>query len=580
VAEEFPNIAALGLPLLAGAQKLGTLIVGFNEPHAFSADEIARGELAARQISLAITKALLLDEERRRTRQLDTLLAIATASTRVASEEELIGFATRLIGEKLYPDNFGIMLLDESAGLLRVHPSYHSPNAVSPDIPVGQGVTGLVAQTGEPCRVGDVSRFPGYVSVEPGICSELCVPLKLDDRLIGVVNAESTRLNAFTPEDENLLGILAAQLATALGRLRAGRESQQQAARLARANALIRILARVGTRAASASDPDRVLQTVGMELGRLNMTCLVSLLSPDGRDLTLRYSSIPGKVIRLAERLAQMKVEEYRIPIARVKDILSSMQEPVMLRNPVEVASHLLQGLSPNFLRRVFTPAGSEEEIPVCILPLRTESGLLGYFWLWGVGLEEGDLPTMSVFAYQIASALQNVNLLVEVQRLAVTDELTGLFNRRYFFDTAGKELEHALKADLALSILILDIDDFKQYNDRYGHMVGDQVLRGAARLMHACVRTRDIIGRYGGEEFSIALPGTSAADAAHIARRFLTQVADMPIPTDAGDLSVRLSIGIASLQPGVERLTELIKQADECMYKAKSLGGNRYYPD
>jgi diguanylate cyclase (GGDEF)-like protein len=577
VAEEFPNISALGLPLIAGARKLGTLILGFNVRHAFTADEIARGELVARQISLAITKAFLLEEERKRTRQLDTLLALAIESTKASSEQELIARATRLIGEKLYPDNFGILILDEPAGMLRVHPSYESPDVESPDIPIGQGITGRVARTGLPCRVGDVSQFPDYLCVDPRIKSELCVPLKLAGWHIGVVNVESTALNAFTADDENLLTIMAGQLATTMGRLRADDESYRQASQLARANNLIRILVQVGTRAAAASDPDRLLQTLGTELEKLNLLCLVSLLSPDGKELSLRYTTIPQHTIRLAERVSHMKLQDYRIPLDQADGILPTTREPILLHNPVEVAAHLMKGLSTNLIRRAFVPHGSESEMPVCILPLSTEGGLLGYLWLWGEGLQESDLPTMSVFAYQIASALQNASLLVKVQHLAVTDELTGLYNRRYFFDIAGKEFERAKQGEHPMSILIIDLDHFKQFNDKYGHMVGDQVLRGAAQLMHSCVRTRDVIGRYGGEEFSIALPGTEAKDAARIARRFLSHVADTPIQTDAGELSIHISIGIASLQADVQSLTELINQADQAMYKAKSKGGNRF---
>jgi diguanylate cyclase (GGDEF)-like protein len=575
VAEEFPNVAALGLPLLGGTRKLGSLILGFNTRHAFTSDEIARGELAARQISLAITKAILLEEERRRTRQLDTLLALAIESTAASNEDELIARATHLIGQKLYPDNFGIMILDEPAGMLRVHPTYHTPGLESPDIPIGRGVTGHVARTALPFRLGDVSDFPDYISVDPKIQSELCVPLKLGERLIGVVNAESTQPNAFTGEDENLLTIMAGQLATAMGRLRATDESYRHSLQLARANMLIKILAQVGTRAAAASDPDRVLQTVGTELAKLDLLCLVSLISPDRKELSIRYTSIPEEIVRLAERFAHVKLHDHRIPLDHAGGIIPAMHEPVLILHPVDVAARLLKGLPVKLIRRIFVTPGSESEMPVCILPLKTEGGLLGYLWMWGEGLRERDLPTMSVFAYQIASALQNASLLVKVQRLADTDELTGLFNRRYFFDTAGKEFERAAQGQHPLSILIMDIDDFKKFNDKYGHLVGDQVLRGAAQLMHSCVRARDVIGRYGGEEFSIALPGTDAQDAARIARRFLSHVANTPIQTNAGELTIRVSIGIASLEANIQSLTELINHADQAMYKAKSKGGD-----
>ncbi len=406
--------------------------------------------------------------------------------------------------------------------------------------------------------------------------SELCVPLKLEERLIGVVNVESDKPNAFTADDENLLTIMAGQLATAMGRLRAADASYRQATQLARANTLIKILAQVGARAAAASNPDQVLHTLGAELNKLGLLCLVSLVSADGRELTIRYTSIPQHTIRLAERFTHSKMHDYRISLKDANGLIPATHEPILLDNPVDMATSLLGGLSSKFIRRVFAPHGSESEMPVCLLPLKTEGGLLGYLWMWGEGLRESDLPTMSVFASQIASALQNANLLVKVQRLAVTDELTSLFNRRHFFEIAGAEFARALQNKHALSVLIIDLDHFKQFNDKYGHLVGDQILRGATYLMQSCVRARDVIGRYGGEEFSVLLPGTDVEDAVRVARRFLSNVANAPLPTDAGILCVHISIGIASLQANVKSLNELISRADQAMYKAKGMGGDQ----
>ncbi len=577
VAEEFPNLAALGLPLLAGEQKLGALILGFNQPRAFTTDEIGRGELAARQISLAVTKAILLEEEQKRTRQLDTLLALATECTEANSEEELIERATRLIGEKLYPENFGIMLLDDAAGLLRVHPSYQSPEVESPDIPIGKGITGRVARSGLACRVGDVRQAADYLSVDERVESELCVPLKLGERVIGVVNVESSKMNAYTADDENLLTIMAGQLATAMDRLQGADRSYRQATQLARANSLISILAQVGTRAAAAADPDKVLETMGTELSKLGLVCMVLLVTPDGEELGIRFTSLPTRTIRLAERLAHTSLQEFRITLTEANGLISTPQEPMLLANPVQVGAGLLKGLSARFIERVLNPSGSPAGIPVCLLPLRTEGTLLGHLLMWGEGLREGDLPTMSVFANQIASALQNASLLVKVQRLAVTDELTSLFNRRKFFEIAAAEYERAIENKQPLSIMIIDMDDFKHFNDQFGHLVGDQVLRGAARLMQYSVRARDVIGRYGGEEFSIALPGAEEADAVRVARRFLAQVVNSPIPTDAGELHVHISMGIASLTADVQSLNDLINRADQAMYQAKAMGGDQF---
>ena len=160
--------------------------------------------------------------------------------------------------------------------------------------------------------------------------------------------------------------------------------------------------------------------------------------------------------------------------------------------------------------------------------------------------------------------------------RLAITDELTGIFNRRHFFDLAEERFARAQRNKTPLSALIVDLDHFKNFNDTYGHVVGDQVLHTAAQMMCSALREKDIIGRYGGEEFSIILPDTTNSAAIYVAERLLSQVADVPIETDAGNLTIQLSIGIAGMNKETSSLHALIVRADQALYIAKSAGRNR----
>src|SRR5690606_39247364 len=125
---------------------------------------------------------------------------------------------TRIVGDKLYSDNLGVMLVDRAGGVLRSHPSYRGNREFV--TPLGVGITGHVALTGQPARVGDVSQDPRYLEIEPGNRSELCVPLAAGDQVLGVLNVESQRPNAFSQADERLLVTIARQLATALEKLR------------------------------------------------------------------------------------------------------------------------------------------------------------------------------------------------------------------------------------------------------------------------------------------------------------------------------------------------------------------------
>ena len=204
------------------------------------------------------------------------------------------------------------------------------------------------------------------------------------------------------------------------------------------------------------------------------------------------------------------------------------------------------------------------------------EGKTIGILWVWGEGLHDSDLPTMEVFGSQVAAAIQTAKLLDVVQNLAITDELTRLYNRRHFFELSNQEFARASRYEQDLSAMIIDIDHFKQFNDQYGHQVGDQVLRAVSQMLRENLREVDILGRYGGEEFSVLLPLTNLEAAVLAAKRLHKHVAEVPVPTDAGPLSVKFSIGVSAITDKDDNLQALINRADKAMYEAKNSGRNK----
>lgn len=162
-----------------------------------------------------------------------------------------------------------------------------------------------------------------------------------------------------------------------------------------------------------------------------------------------------------------------------------------------------------------------------------------------------------------------------ELKRLAQEDELTGLPNRRHFGREGDRLIERALRYDENLSLLMLDIDFFKQINDTYGHNIGDEVLCEMARRLHSCLRKSDLPGRWGGEEFVILLPNTRLDIAKYVADRLRKGFAEKPVQTRVGPIAVSFSGGGAQLQPG-DSLQSLIARADAALYQAKNKGRNR----
>jgi diguanylate cyclase (GGDEF)-like protein len=165
-----------------------------------------------------------------------------------------------------------------------------------------------------------------------------------------------------------------------------------------------------------------------------------------------------------------------------------------------------------------------------------------------------------------------------KLNHLAHVDPLTDVFNRRYFFDRAENTLELAARHDSHTSILLLDIDHFKQVNDSYGHNIGDQILVGLVAICQKNLRETDTLARLGGEEFVILLPNTAQTEARHIAERLRLMVQNTSVPTDSGPLYVTISIGVMS-QPTSDPMPpvqKLVQGADQAMYLAKRTGRNR----
>ena len=193
----------------------------------------------------------------------------------------------------------------------------------------------------------------------------------------------------------------------------------------------------------------------------------------------------------------------------------------------------------------------------------------------WGGGAD-ARIPTSTVEALAQASmhtalAVRNARLLDEVERLATRDSLTGLANRRLFDESLHREVARAQRLDAPLSLLVLDVDHFKQVNDTYGHQTGDAVLREVAHALVANTKNFDVAARYGGDEFVVLLPGCSRDDAMRVAQRVRGEIAHQ-----VGEAPVTISAGVATVPDNAVDAERLMAAADAALYDAKRTGRDR----
>lgn len=179
---------------------------------------------------------------------------------------------------------------------------------------------------------------------------------------------------------------------------------------------------------------------------------------------------------------------------------------------------------------------------------------------------------SLSVLMARVRSALREKERLNLLEKWATTDPLTGLYNRRYFFEQANREIERSTRNQSPLTFVIMDIDHFKKVNDQYGHLLGDDVLEILAALFKESLRKVDICCRFGGEEFVLCLPDTDQDTAFEVAERVRKQAKKLSFETDKETIHITISMGIASYKQN-DSLETVLKRADEALYLAKDSG-------
>jgi diguanylate cyclase (GGDEF)-like protein len=220
------------------------------------------------------------------------------------------------------------------------------------------------------------------------------------------------------------------------------------------------------------------------------------------------------------------------------------------------------------------SPATHDKKI---FIPLKVANNVLGMMGLVGVHkLSRNHRKLISTMANQIALSLKNLTEHQRIQELAITDELTGLHNRRAFQKALDRELRRSRRYQKSLSLIMLDVDGFKGINDTFGHQEGDNVLKFLAAYLQGAVRDIDFVARYGGDEFAVILPETKAKEAAILAERLKRMIKDCPFAIAGSHQTITLSAGVTDISNEIiDNERTLVNRADKVLYLSKEQGGD-----
>lgn len=425
--------------------------------------------------------------------------------------------------------------------------------------------------TGEDVPDATSPEMPDVVRAN-GLNASIHVPLIAQDRLVGTLNVYAARAEDFDSEHIDIAQEIADSLAIAIqqSRLFAAEQRRRRAAaellKIAQVASssldLIEVLKQIAQYSASACETNRCTIYLLDERSEYLQPVMSQFADghPEPELWTLFKETVPDHVD--AVPLFRTAVRERR---------------PTVLKDPSRTDLIPAKWTEPFDIQKLL------------VVPLISHDRVIGLMALDHTDprrrFTQEQIDLARTIGGQVAASIENAQLYSKMQELAITDSLTGIYNRRGVFELGRREMEHVRRFGRALSAIMFDLDDFKAVNDTYGHAVGDQILTEVATRCRNELRSVDLLGRYGGDEFIVLLPETDEEAAQHVAERLRRAVAHLAFSlagahscqTQQESLHITISLGIAVLEDEQNNdLDALINRADEALYHAKRAGGNQ----
>ena len=554
LASNVPTKSVLALPLTANEKKMGAAIISFNQHHKFTTEEISAGEQAARQIALTIYKATLLEVEYRRTAQLGLLEEVGRQIASSLDKSEILQFTINAVVNKFGYSQVLISLLvnDDSLELAAINGTDDFGYQTGYQQKMGQGIIGHVAKTHKSYVTGDVSKDPYHYSTAKRNGSALGMPILNNEELLGVIYIETANRNEFKIDDVQTIQTLANQVAISLQKARLYAQTRDHLQ-------VMTTLQSVSQTVASSLELDETLQNV------------LKLLKKTFGYTYVSVYMLEGDTLHLGAQLGYPKeLIIYKIPIT------SGIAGQTVRTKQTQFIPDVSK--DPSFLRASYE---IHSEICVPLLKYNEVLGILNVESDSRVPLDKDDVNLLNTLAGTVSVAIDNARLHEQVKTMAMTDAVSGLYNRHAFEEFLVTEVKRAERYGHSVSLIIFDIDTFKSYNDTWGHPAGDVRLKATADLIRETQRNHDIAARYGGDEFAIILPSTDENGVKQFAKRLLEAArASSPEPATEG-YSVSgytLSIGCATYPQDGGTPDAILQAADQAELMAKKRGKNQIF--
>ncbi len=527
----------------------------------------------------------------------DTTSAIHASSS---LNQLLVSVISRLVAYS--GADFGVVFLfdaEKNSDELRAAASYNltETDLIKKTFQIGEGIVGSVAKEGKAILSQYAEKDRRYVLCVHGTKSQMTVPLKAGSEVLGVILLGSYEVQKFKSKDIILLNNIAGEIGLAISNVWLTRKLKEE-------KESVVILYETAKQLAESIDLDDVAE-IGVK-------------------------TIYDAVDAMSCSLMLWDIEDEMLKIIKSKGLSEDTERLVKLRPGEGIAGRVFQEGKPILVKNVFDEPKfkefeeqGEELKSFYSVPLKTKKGCIGTINVeTSEPLTEDKCKVVDAIASQVSVAIGNALLYKSVKRLAIKDGLTGLYNHRYFHQILEEEFERARRYGRDLSLAIIDVDNFKKYNDYYGHLAGDYLLSKIGNLIQEDLRGSDILARYGGDELVVILPETGVKQAFGILTRIKNKINDYSFslqdykegtddekPDDYGrdeyksgydiikekffqwftnrglnandlddvsTMQVTVSVGICELCDEIADKNELIKRADQALLRAKRNGKNR----